>query len=69
MTSITLNIVGMTRGHCAAAVARALQKVDGVQRVQASREPDTARVEAAPNADPEQLAMAVQEEGCETVVA
>lgn len=63
MSTINLNIDGMTCGHCEAAVRKALLQVDGVETVEVDRAKGSATIEGRP--DPEQLVMAVQEEGYE----
>lgn len=56
-----LNIEGMSCGHCAAAVDRALRSVPGVEAVQVSLESGQARVQG--NADQAAMMTAVAEEG------
>lgn len=59
---IDLKIEGMTCGHCAAAVSRALAAVPGVTRVvEVDAARGSARVEGA--ADTRALIAAVEEEG------
>jgi copper chaperone len=69
MNTITLNIEGMTCGHCEEAVNKALQGVQGVGRVQVSRAQGQARLDVAPDVHPETLVTAVREEGYEAAVA
>lgn len=69
VSTITLKVKGMTCGHCEQAVARGLQKVQGVERAAVSHGEGTAVVETASDTDPEQLIAAVQEEGYEAMVA
>jgi copper chaperone len=69
MSTISLKIDGMTCGHCEQAVSKALQQVEGVERVEVSHAQGLATVEVAPSADPERLVMAVQEEGYQASVA
>lgn len=59
---IELKIEGMSCGHCAKAVERALAAVPGVDRVvEVSVERSSARIEG--NADPVALITAVEAEG------
>jgi len=59
---ITLNITGMTCGHCEAAVKKALEAVAGVvEVVRVDREAGVAQV--AGTAEPAALIAAVVEEG------
>lgn len=57
----TLNVTGMTCGHCVSAVKKALEGVPGVQRADVSLEGGQATVVG--NASPEALIQAVQQEG------
>ncbi len=64
---ITLEIKGMTCGHCARAVAEALQGVPGVEKVLAvNLDPGEAQVQGT--ADPVALVKAVEEEGYRAMV-
>jgi copper chaperone len=64
MTTTTLEIEGMTCGHCVAAVTRALETVTGVERAEVDLAAGRATVEHDPErASPQQLASAVAEEG------
>jgi copper chaperone len=67
MGTITLNVEGMTCGHCEEAVTKALRQVQGVERVEVSRQQGKARVEGDPDVD--RLVMAVREEGYQAAVA
>lgn len=67
MNSITLNISGMTCGHCQAGVARALRGVPGVTDAQVDLQSGKAVVQGS--AAPEQLVAAVVEEGYGAQVA
>lgn len=66
--TISLEIRGMTCGHCERAVTKALQDVEGVSRVEVSLEKGEARVEASPDADPLKMVAAVEEEGYDAAV-
>lgn len=68
MKRITLEVTGMTCGHCEQAVARALQQVEGVERVAVSHAKGRATVDAVPTSNPQRLVEAVQEEGYEAKV-
>lgn len=57
----TLNITGMTCGHCVKAVEKALSAVPGVQKVAVSLEEGKATVEGS--ADTQAMIAAVAEEG------
>ena len=59
----TLNIEGMSCGHCTMAVERALNKVEGVINVKASLDEKNAVVETDGSVSDEALANAVTEEG------
>ena len=64
----TLNVEGMTCGHCEAAVRKALEAVPGVTRVvEVDRSRNVAVVEG--DADTSALVAAVVEEGCQASVA
>ncbi|MCL4455449.1 MAG: heavy-metal-associated domain-containing protein [Deinococcus sp.] len=59
---LKLRVEGMSCGHCVSAVRKALEKVPGVEKVvEVSLERGEAIVEGAPK--PEELVVAVQEEG------
>ena len=64
---VTLNISGMTCGHCVQAVAQAIQAVPGVERVGVELDTGIAVVEGAP--DVQAVLDAVQEEGYQAHVA
>lgn len=66
MSTVHLNIEGMTCGHCTAAVEKALKSVEGVEQVEVSLEPGKAVVKGS--ADPDSLIQAVVEEGYEARV-
>ena len=48
MESITIGIRGMTCGGCVASVKRALEGIDGVERVDVQLEPGQAKVNYVP---------------------
>ncbi len=62
----TLDISGMTCGHCVSAVTKALRQVPGVEQAQVSLEPQQAVVTG--DADPQALVTAVKEEGYDASV-
>jgi copper chaperone CopZ len=64
---ITLNISGMTCGHCVQSVAKALNAVPGVERAAVELETGIAAVDGNP--DPQALLDAVLEEGYEAHLA
>ena len=63
----TLNITGMTCGHCVKAVKQALTDVPGVTAAEVDLQARQAQVEGT--ADVEALVAAVQEEGYEASAA
>lgn len=64
MESVTLEIGGMSCGHCVAAVKRALSGVPGVGEAVVTLDPPRANVSFDPaKVDPKTLAKAVEEEG------
>ena len=61
---VTLEITGMTCGHCVAAVRKALAAVPGVGAVEVTLSPPRARVACDPSRTPgEMLTKATAEEG------
>ncbi len=66
MSTITLNIEGMTCGHCQKAVIEALQGVQGVEQVEVDLESGKAVVQGS--ADAQQLVAAVEDEGYDAAV-
>jgi len=59
---ITIEIKGMTCGHCVGAVREALQGVPGVEKVlEVNLQPGSAKVQGT--ADPAALVKAIEEEG------
>lgn len=61
MTEITLDIAGMTCGHCVRAATKALEGVPGVTKADVTLTPGAAVIRG--DADPEALIKAVREEG------
>lgn len=61
MTTIELNVTGMTCGHCQKSVKQALQDVPGVTDAQVDLQRGRAVVQGTPDAG--QLIAAVAEEG------
>lgn len=66
MSTIELNITGMTCEHCVRATTKALQAVPGVERVEVTLKPGAAVVHG--KADAAALVAAVKEEGYEAEV-
>ena len=66
MTQLTMDISGMTCGHCVASVKRALQGVDGVAVEQVTLGKATVRYDADATS-PTQIAEAIEEEGYRVV--
>jgi len=64
----TFAVQGMTCGHCAAAVTREVQRIDGIDDVRVDVTAGTLTVRAADAVSDEQIASAVDEAGY-TVVA
>jgi copper chaperone len=60
--NITLNVSGMTCGHCEAAVSKALKSIEGVKAVEVSRTTGTANIEGS-NINTDSLIAIVIEEG------
>ncbi|HYR08820.1 MAG TPA: cation transporter [Longimicrobium sp.] len=70
METISLNVTGMSCGHCKAAVQSALSRQPGVRAATVDLERGTAQVEYDPSAvSPAQLTAAVAEEGYTADVA
>jgi copper chaperone len=65
--AITLSVTGMTCGHCAQSVTKALQAVAGVENVSVSLDTGRARVDG--KASPGVLIRAIEEEGYKAQVA
>ncbi len=61
MTEITLDITGMTCGHCVSAATKALEGVPGVTHADVTLTPGAAVIHG--DADPDALVKAVEEEG------
>lgn len=69
MATTTLNIQGMTCGGCVKSVTNALQREDGVSRVEVVLEKGTATVDYDPAVtEPETLVAAVDDIGFEASV-
>ncbi len=60
--NITLNVTGMTCGHCEAAVSKAIKSIAGVQTVEVSRASGTATIEGS-NINTDSLIAIIIEEG------
>jgi copper chaperone len=68
MERVTMNIVGMSCGHCVSAVTKALKSLEGVNVEQVSV--GTATVAYDPNAtSAAQITQAVEDEGYRVVAA
>lgn len=68
----TVNISGMTCGHCVASVTEELQELDGVQDVAVELHKDgisVATITSAAELDPEKTGQAVVEAGYRVVAA
>ncbi len=64
MMTITLQVQGMTCGHCKAAVTNALQALDGVSRVEVHLQDGTVDVEYdETKVSVEKLKEAIEEQG------
>lgn len=66
VVTTTVNISGMTCGHCVAAVAEELQELEGVQDITVDLNPDgisVASVTSAAGLDPKDIGEAVAEAG------
>ncbi|AGT31228.2 copper ion binding protein [Geobacillus genomosp. 3] len=64
MMTITLEVQGMTCGHCKAAVTNALQALDGVSRVEVHLQEGTVDVEYdETKVSVEKLKEAIEEQG------
>ncbi len=70
MEKITLNVEGMTCGHCQMTVANALKKVSGVKEVEVNLETNSALVQfKAGKTSDEKLIKAIEEAGYKASVA
>ncbi|AGT32020.1 copper ion binding protein [Geobacillus genomosp. 3] len=66
--TITLQVQGMTCGHCKAAVTNALQQLDGVRRVDVHLEQGTVDVEYdEAKVTVDQLKTAIEDQGYDVV--
>jgi copper chaperone CopZ len=66
MTQLTMDISGMTCGHCVGSVKRALQGLDGVAVEQVTIGKATVSYDAGATS-PDQIAQAVEDEGYRVV--
>jgi copper chaperone len=64
-TTTTVNVTGMTCGHCAQSVTNELSKVPGVKDVQVDLASGNVEVSSASPVDPAAIAAAVDEAGYE----
>lgn len=62
----TINITGMTCGHCVAAVTKALEKIDGVEKAEVDLDKNQAVVTG--NADRDAMLAAIKQEGYDASV-
>jgi copper chaperone len=70
MEKVTLNVTGMTCGHCQMSVANALKGVSGVKTAEVSLEKNQAIVEFKENkTNPEEMIKAIEEAGYKAIVA
>ena len=68
MTQLTMDISGMTCGHCVSSVTRALKGLDGVTVEQVTLGKATVHYDASATS-PTQITQAVEEEGYRVVAA
>jgi copper chaperone len=66
MTQLTMDISGMTCGHCVGSVKRALQGLDGVAVEQVAIGTATVRYDADATS-PDRIAQAIEDEGYRVV--
>ena len=59
----TINVIGMSCGHCVMAVTKALQKIAGVQNVQVSLDKGEATFDEERPVDPNTVREAVKKAG------
>jgi copper chaperone len=70
MKTTRLKVGGMTCGHCASAVEKALRNQDGVRNATVHLDAGAAEVEYEESSvGPEQLISAIEEEGYEAAIA
>ncbi len=62
----TINVTGMTCGHCVAAVTKALEKINGVEKAEVDLEKEQAIVTG--DADREAMLAAIKQEGYDASV-
>lgn len=63
MSVETFNVVGMTCGHCVAAVTSEVSNIDGVTKVEVDLASGAVTVESDRPVDPNALAAAIDEAG------
>ena len=63
MTVESFNVVGMTCGHCVAAVTSELSKINGVSKVEVDLTSGAVTVESDRSVDPDAIAAAIDEAG------
>ncbi len=63
MSVESFNVVGMTCGHCVAAVTAEVSKIEGVTKVDVDLASGSVTVESDPPVDPNALAAAIDEAG------
>jgi copper chaperone len=61
----TIKVSGMTCQHCVAAVAKALESIEGVTNVRVDLEAGTATYDEATPVEPEKIRKAVEDAGYE----
>lgn len=70
MDKLTLNVTGMTCGHCQMSVAKALKDISGVKSAEVNLETNTAVVEyKSAKTTTEEMIKAVEEAGYKASVA
>lgn len=69
MTEQTYTVQGMTCGHCAAAVTREVQRIDGIQDVRVDVGSGTLTVSATDAVSDDAVSAAVDEAGYTVVAA
>ena len=65
MSVESFNVVGMTCGHCVAAVSSEVSKIDGVTKVEVDLTSGAVTVESDRPVDPNAFAAAIDEAGYE----
>ena len=70
MDTVTLNVTGMTCGHCQMSVAKALKEVSGVKSAEVNLETNTAVIEyKSGKVTPEEMIKAIEKAGYKAVIA